>query len=74
MKKLLYLRKKYIYVDVGNNGANYWFEFRICGIGIDINWEDYTAGLDICTNKASSYATDIQRKRLLNPWSNQLSL
>tara|TARA_R110002012_G_scaffold123963_1_gene274803 strand:- start:1081 stop:1401 length:321 start_codon:yes stop_codon:yes gene_type:complete len=73
MRKLFYLRKKYIYIDVGNNNSNYWFEFRICGVGLDVNFKDYKSGIDLSTNKISPYASDIERKRIKETWSNNLS-
>lgn len=42
---------KYLQIEIGSNGyGSYWFEVRVCGIGIDINinraiggkkWEGY---------------------------------
>ena len=28
----------FIDIDIGRNGVNKWFEIRICGLGIDLNY------------------------------------
>lgn len=65
---------KYIIIELGTNNCDYWLEFRICGVGIDINYQSKKAGIDHCTNKISSYATYKQRKRLNQAWSSYKSL
>ena len=65
---------KYLTIDINSSGTNYWFEVRICGIGIDINWSHKSHSIDQCTGKISAYADMTQRKRLAENWAHSLSL
>ena len=65
---------RYLHININRSIVNYWFEVRICGIGIDINWCHRDDSIDQCTGKISAYADSLQRKRLAENWAHSLSL
>ena len=66
--------KTIIRIDFGYNKPNTWFEFRICGIGIDVNYTWKCVGWDKYRNQVDYYAKDKHRRRFKECWDWRIKL